>query len=91
MENFTEGLRILANISIDSGCKAEIVRNPEEGRGRIRQCCGGKGLDLCYGRPEFPCNLLKSNLDVEKFHRVENSEEKGFWIDKQLSVHRENL
>lgn len=92
MENFKEGLRILANTSIDSGCKAEIAKNPEEGRCKIRQCCSGKGLDLCFECPEFPCDLLESNLGVVKFHCIGNFKEKGIehWIDKQLSVHRES-
>jgi hypothetical protein len=95
MENFKEGLRILANVPIDSGCKAEVTKNPEEDRCKIRQCCSGKGFDLCNECPEFPCDLLKSNLGVIKFHCIENLmeiKEEGIehWIDKQLSIHREN-
>jgi len=95
IENFKEGLRILANTSIDSGCKAEIAKNPEEDIYKIRQCCSGKGLDLCCECPEFPCDLLESNLGVVKFRCIENLKEikeKGIehWIDRQLSIHRES-
>ena len=92
MENSKEGLRILANTSIDSEYMAEITKNPEEGKCKIRQCCSGKGLDLCFECPEFPCDLLESNLGVVKFHCIGNFKEKGIehWVDKQLSVHRES-
>jgi hypothetical protein len=95
IENFKEGLRILANTSIDSGCKAEIAENPEEDRCKIRQCCTEKGFDLCSECAEFPCDLLESNLGVVKFHCIENLKEikeKGIehWIDKQLSIRRES-
>jgi hypothetical protein len=95
IESCREGLRILANISIDSGCKAEIAENPEEDRCEIRQCCSGKDLDLCCECPQFPCDLLESNSGVVKFHCIENLEEikeKGIerWIYRQLSVHRES-
>jgi hypothetical protein len=95
IENFKEGLRILANTSIDSGCKAEIAENPEEVRCKIRQCCSGKGFDLCSECAEFPCDLLESNLGVVKFHCIENLKEikeKGIehWIDRQLSIRRES-
>jgi len=90
VENLKEGLSILANTSIDSGCKAEIAKNPEDDRCKIRQCCYQKGLDLCSECTEFPCDLLKSNPGVIKFHCIENLmeiKEKGieYWIDKQLS------
>jgi len=70
IENLKEGLRILANTSIDSGCKADIAKNPEDDRCKIRQCCSGKGLDLCFECPEFPCDLLESNPGVVKFHCI---------------------
>lgn len=80
----------MANIQIDSGCKAEIAENPEEDRCKIRQCCHQKGLDLCCECNSFPCDLLKSNPEVIKFHCIDNLkeiEEKGieYWIDPRLS------
>ena len=90
--NMKEGLRILANTQLDSGCKADIAENPEDDRCKIRQCCYQKGFDLCCECPSFPCDLLKSNPGVIKFHCIENLEEikeKGIrhWIDKQLSAY----
>ena len=89
IDNFKEALEILANTSIDSGCKADIAKKPEDDRCKIRQCCFQKGFDLCSECPDFPCNLLKSNPGVIKFHCIENLmeiKEKGIkqWIDKQL-------
>ena len=88
IENFKLALEILANSGICSSCKAEIKERPEEDRCRIRQCCSRKGYDLCNECPEFPCNLLKNNPGVIKFHCIENLmeiEEKGIehWINKQ--------
>jgi hypothetical protein len=90
--NLKEALKILANMPIDSGCKADIAENPENDRCKIRQCCFRKGLDLCNECPEFPCDLLKSNPGVMKFHCIENLikiKEKGikYWIDRQLGPH----
>jgi len=90
--NMKEGLRILANTQLDSGCKADIAANPEDDRCKIRQCCYQKGFDLCCECPSFPCDLLKSNPGVIKFHCIENLEEikeNGIrhWIDKQLSAY----
>ncbi len=90
--NLKEALKILANLPIDSGCKADIAENPEDDRCKIRQCCFQKGLDLCNECPEFPCDLLKSNPGVTKFHCIENLieiKEKGikYWIDRQLDAH----
>ena len=92
IENFEEGLRILSNTQIDSGCKADIAENPEDDRCKIRQCCFRKGFDLCSECFEFPCDLLKTNLGVIKFHCIENLmeiKEKGieYWIDEQWSKH----
>jgi len=92
IENFKEGLRILANTSIDSGCKADIAENPEDDRCKIRQCCYQKSFDLCCECSEFPCELLKSNPGVIKFGCIENLreiKEKGIehWIDRQLREH----
>ncbi|NIQ07697.1 MAG: DUF3795 domain-containing protein, partial [Candidatus Korarchaeota archaeon] len=75
IENFKEGLKILANTEIDSGCKADIAENPEEDRCKIRQCCHQKGLDLCCECPSFPCDMLKNNPGVIKFHCIENLRE----------------
>jgi hypothetical protein len=87
-ENLMLGLGILANSNICSGCKAEVAKNPEEDRCKIRQCCYSKGFNLCAECPEFPCELLKTNPGVVKFHCMENLEEirdKGIkhWVDKQ--------
>lgn len=92
LENFKEALRILANVPIDSGCKADIAQNPEDDRCRIRQCCNQKGFDLCSECSAFPCDLLESNPGVIKFHCIENLKEireKGieYWIDSQLQAH----
>ncbi len=77
MGNSKEGLRIHANILIDSGCKAEIAKDPEEGKCRVRHCCGEKGLGLCFERPEVPCDLLEINLELAKLHCIENFKEEG--------------
>ena len=91
LENFKAGLKILANSPIDSGCKADIAENPEDDRCKIRQCCFRKGFDLCSECSNFPCDLLKSNPGVIKFHCIENLKEikeKGieYWIDKQWRI-----
>ena len=91
IENLKQGLKILANSSIDSGCKAEAEENPED-RCKIRQCCFKKGFDLCNECSDFPCDLLKSNPGVIKFHCIENLQEikeKGIkpWIDRQWKEH----
>lgn len=76
--NLKEGLRILANSSIDSGCKASLAERlsrgekPEEDRCQIRQCCFQRGFELCSECPEFPCELLRSNPGVIKFNCIEN-------------------
>jgi len=87
-ENFKLGLQILADSGICSGCKAEIAKSPEEDRCKIRQCCYSKGFDFCIECPEFPCEVLKTNPGVIKFHCIENLieiKEKGIkhWVDKQ--------
>jgi hypothetical protein len=91
IDNFKEALRILANASIDSGCKADIAKNPDDDRCKIRQCCFQKGFDLCNECSDFPCDLLKSNPGVTKFHCIENLieiKEKGikYWIDSKLAI-----
>ncbi len=90
--NLKEALKILANMPLDSGCKADVAENPEDDRCKIRQCCFRKGFDLCNECPEFPCDLLESNPGVIKFHCIENLieiKEKGikYWIDRQLGAH----
>lgn len=78
IENMKTGLRILANSSIDSGCKADLAERrsrgerPEDDRCHIRQCCFSKGFDLCSECSDFPCNLPKSNPGVIKFNCIEN-------------------
>lgn len=89
INKFRIGLKDLANSSICPGCKAEVgVRKPEEDRCKIRQCCHSKGYDLCNECTDFPCETLKSNPGVIKFHCIENLQEmkkKGLkeWIDHQ--------
>lgn len=88
IKNFKRGLELLADSGICSSCKAEVAENPEEDRCQIRQCCSQKGYDLCSECAEFPCDLLKNNPGVIKFHCIENLkeiEEKGlkYWVDKQ--------
>ncbi len=87
VDNLKLGLGILANTPIDPGCKAEARDNPND-RCKIRQCCFKKGFDLCCECAEFPCELLKTNPGVIRFHCIENLQEikeKGIeqWIDKQ--------
>jgi len=88
IDNLKKGLQILADSRICSGCKAEVAKSPEEDRCKIRQCCYNKGFDLCSECAEFPCELLKTNSGVIKFHCIENLmeiKEKGLeqWVDKQ--------
>ena len=83
--NLIRGLEILAESGICSGCKAEIKN---DGRCKIRTCCFEKGFDLCSECPEFPCETLKTNPGVIKFHCLVNFQEIGemgldHWIDKQ--------
>ncbi|NIM05514.1 MAG: DUF3795 domain-containing protein, partial [Armatimonadetes bacterium] len=85
--DFGTGLQMLAKSAICSGCKAEVAKDPQEDRCGIRQCCYGQGLDLCVECAEFPCELLKTNTGVIRFHCIDNLmeiEEKGLqhWIDK---------
>jgi len=96
IENLKSGLKILASSGICSGCKAELKENPEEDRCKIRQCCFQKGFDLCNECSEFPCELLKSNPGVIKFHCIENLKEikeKGieYWIDKHWKNYIEGV
>ena len=88
IENLKRGMLILADAGICSGCKAEIAPNRVEDRCEIRQCCYGKGFYLCSECPQFPCERLKTNPGVIKFHCLENLtaiSEQGLkhWIDKQ--------
>jgi hypothetical protein len=86
--NLAKGLQILAESGICSGCKAEIEKKND--RCEIRQCCFKKGFQLCNECAEFPCETLKTNPGVIKFHCLENLieiKEIGLkmWIDKQWS------
>jgi hypothetical protein len=88
IDNFRKGLETLADSGICSGCKAEVCKSLEKDRCKIRQCCYRKGFDLCSECAEFPCELLKTNPGIVKFHCIENLieiKEKGLeqWIDKQ--------
>ncbi len=88
IENFKEALRILVNTGICSGCKAEVAATPEDDRCKIRQCCSGKGFDLCSECPEYACEMLKTDQGVIKFGCLENLQEikeigLEQWIEKQ--------
>ena len=89
IDNFKKGLSRLAQSSICPGCKAEAGTHGAKGdRCKIRQCCYGKGYDLCGECSEFPCETLKSNPGVIKFHCIENLseiKESGLkqWVDRQ--------
>ncbi len=74
IDNLKLGLKILANSSIDSGCKTEAKDNPQD-RCKIRQCCFKKGFDLCSECSKFPCDLLRSKPGAIKFHCIENLQE----------------
>jgi hypothetical protein len=88
VESFKTGCRNLARSSICPECKAEAgIHEPGEDRCKIRECCYRKGYDLCSECDDFPCELLKSNPGVIKFHCIENLQEikdKGLkeWIDR---------
>lgn len=86
MDNLLLGLQILSDTAICSGCKAEAGRDND--RCKIRQCCFNKGLSLCSECKDFPCQILKTNPGVIKFHTLDNFKEmkqKGIqkWIDQQ--------
>ena len=89
VDNFKAGLNNLAQSSICPECKAEAgTHKPGEDRCKIRECCFGKGYDLCSECAEFPCERLKSNPGVIRFHCIENLREindEGLnaWIDRQ--------
>jgi hypothetical protein len=89
-ENLKAGLEAIANSRICSGCKPEVAKTPKEDRCRIRQCCFGKGFDLCSQCSDFPCDTLNENPGVIKFGCIENLKqikEQGLerWIDRQWS------
>lgn len=86
VDNFKKGLQRLALSSICPGCKAEA--GIEGDRCKIRHCCHSKKFDLCNECPEFPCETLKNNPGVIKFHCIDNlkaMKERGLkeWIDQQ--------
>ena len=85
-KDLVEGLRLLSETSICSGCKAERRERCE-----IVKCCTEKGFDHCDECTEFPCKTLKENPGVIKFHTIENLQEMrkiGIqrWIDKQWQL-----
>ena len=93
VENFKIGLRNLAQSSICPGCKAEAgTHKPNEDRCKIRGCCFRRGYDLCNECSDFPCDTLRSNPGVVRFHCIENLQEireRGLkeWIDRQWKRH----
>ncbi len=85
IDNMMKGLELLAGSSICSGCKAETRPSA---RCEIRTCCSTRGYDLCSECEDFPCETLKTNPGVVKFHCIENLKamaEIGIekWIDEQ--------
>ncbi len=87
VENLLQGLMILADSSICSGCKAETGADE---RCAIRKCCSSKGFALCSECPEFPCEILRKHPGVIRFHCIENLREIDNigleqWINKQWS------
>jgi hypothetical protein len=76
VDNFSKGLEVLANSGICSGCKAEIpdYSRGEEERCAIRRCCSGKNYSICSECEKFPCETLRNNPGVLKFHTIENLE-----------------
>ena len=88
-DGLLRGLNVLANSNICSGCKAEIpdYSGGEQDRCEIRRCCSGKGYLLCSECDEFPCEVLRSNPGVIRFHTIENLQnidKMGFerWVDE---------
>jgi hypothetical protein len=82
-EALMTGLRLLAETSICSGCKTETRE-----RCKIVVCCVSKGFDHCDECKDFPCQTLKENPGVIKFHTIENLLEMKKigvkeWIDRQ--------
>lgn len=87
-EAVMQGLEILCDSGICSGCRAEITEDSESDRCTIRQCCARRGYLLCCECPEFPCEVLSTNRGVIAFGCIENLEkirERGIeaWIDDQ--------
>ncbi len=87
-KNLLQGLKILADSSICSGCKAETGADE---RCAIRRCCSSRGFVLCSECSEFPCVTLREHPGVIKFHCIENLREiekigLDKWIDKQWST-----
>ncbi len=96
-DNFSQGLQILAESKICSGCKAEIpdYLKGEKERCDIRQCCFERGFSLCSECASFPCSKLKSKPGVVKWRTIENLkaiEKVGLeqWIEDQWKAHTSN-
>jgi hypothetical protein len=97
LENLILGLTALAESGICPGCKADVANltKGEHDRCEIRQCCSKKGHLLCSECLDFPCELLKTNPGVIKWHCIENLQEikeKGLeqWIDNQWKDYLES-
>ena len=93
-DNLSRGLKILADSTICSGCKAEIPDYPkgEKERCDIRRCCSEKGFSLCSECTSFPCSMLENNPGVIKWQTIENLkaiERIGLqqWIDEHWKAH----
>jgi hypothetical protein len=90
LDNFILGLTTLAESGICPGCKADVAdsNGGEKDRCDIRQCCATKEFFLCSECNDFPCDLLKNNPGVIKWHCIKNLQEiqvEGLekWIDNQ--------
>jgi len=69
-ENFLKGLELLSQTHTCSGCKLERRERCE-----IVRCALEKGVENCGECKEFPCEILKNNPGVVKFHTIENLKE----------------
>ena len=83
-ENFLKGLKIISEDTTCSGCKLEKREKCE-----IMRCALKKGVENCGECKEFPCEILKKNPWIIKFHTIENLEEIkriGFekWVKEQI-------
>ena len=82
-EDLKTALKLLAETRICSGCKTEARE-----RCKIVVCCVSKGFSHCDECENFPCNTLKENPGVIKFHTIDNLLEMKKvgvkeWIDNQ--------
>ena len=96
-DNFQQGLKILTESGICSGCKFEIpdYSSGESDRCDIRQCCSEREFMLCSECEQFPCSKLTENPGVIKWHTIKNLreiEQVGLeqWIDNHWRDYSKN-